>query len=103
MKKILHRLKENRVMVDIAVIFCVACVLSLPNFRPNTDIYFDDGCQHLMRGYGVYQAITNKENTKVISHFAKGFGYSWDLFYGPLSEYCLIVMRSNFSFLSFWI
>lgn len=99
MKKILHRLKKDRVMIDIAVIFFVACVLSLPNFRSNTDIYFDDGCQHLLRGYGAYQAICNRENTKVISHFGNGFGYSWDLFYGPFSEYCLIATRNNFSFI----
>ena len=90
LKKILHRLKENRVVVDSVVIFMVAVILIIPNFLQNTDIYFDDGCQHLLRGYGAYQAITNKENTRVISHFANGFGYSWDLFYGPLSEYCLI-------------
>ncbi len=99
MKKILHKLKENRIVVDMAIIFCVACVLSLSNFHGNIDIYFDDGCQHLLRGYGAYQAICNRENTKVISDFANGFGYSWDLFYGPFSEYCLIATRNNFSFI----
>lgn len=99
----LHKLRENRIVVDMAVIFLVACMLSLPNFFGKTDIYFDDGCQHLLRGYGAYQAMERKENLSVISHFANGFGYSWDLFYGPLSEYCLIVIRHHFSFLSFRI
>ena len=48
MKKILYKLKENRIVVDMAIIFCVACVLSLPNFHGNIDIYFDNICYEAM-------------------------------------------------------
>lgn len=92
MEKILHQLKEKRKIVDLVVICIVTFLLSIPNLSENLNLYFDDGCQHLMRAYGAYQTILRGENGNIISDFANGFGYSWDLFYGPLSEYLLLIL-----------
>ena len=92
MKKWFHSIKENRVVVDIAGIFFVAFLLSIPLFHKNIDLFFDDGSQHLMRAYGTYQAIAKNGNGNIIFDFANRFGYSWNLFYGPLSTYGIIVI-----------
>lgn len=93
MKKLLHKIKENRIIVDIILLFIVTIIISVPMFNKNADIYLDDGSQHLMRAYGTYQTIIqNGNNGNVISSFANGFGYSWNLFYGPLSTYLIILI-----------
>lgn len=92
MEKVLQQLKEKRKIVDLVAIGIVAFLLSIPNLSHNLNLYFDDGCQHLMRAYGAYQTISRGENWNIISDFANGFGYSWDLFYGPLSEYILVIL-----------
>jgi len=90
--KILQQLKEKRKIIDVIAIGIVAFLLSIPNLSQNLNLYFDDGCQHLMRAYGTYQTILRGENWNIISDFVNGFGYSWDLFYGPLSEYLLLIL-----------
>lgn len=92
MKKILQKLTENKIVVDVLLILVCSIILSIPNFSKNADIYFDDGCQHLMRAYGAYKEMVRGGNINIIADFANGFGYSWDLFYGPFSEYVLIIL-----------
>lgn len=92
MKKWFHTIKENRNVADIAGIFFVAFLLSIPLFHKNIDLFFDDGSQHLMRAYGTYQSIAQNGKGNIIFDFANGFGYSWNLFYGPLSTYLIILM-----------
>lgn len=97
MKKLLQRMKENRIVVDIFAIFLVTVILMIPKFNKNTDIYLDDGSQHLMRALGSYQSMKQNGTSNVISNFANSFGYSWDLFYGPLSTYLIIIFGMIFS------
>lgn len=51
----------------------------------------DDGSQHLMRSYETYQSILQNGSGTIISNFVNGFGYSWNLFYGPLSTYFIMI------------
>jgi len=92
LEKILQKLKENRLITDIVIILISTTILLVANFNKSTDIYYDDGSQHLMRAFGSYQTLLEHKNINVISNFTNGFGYSWDLFYGPLSEYLQIVL-----------
>lgn len=87
MKKILHKIKEWKILL----ILVVAVILAVPIFHKNNDIYLDDGSQHLMRAYGTYKSLLQNGSGNVISDFANGFGYSWNLFYGPLSAYLIIL------------
>ena len=96
MKKNLERIKPKRIVIDIICILLVTIFLSIPMMRKNTDIYFDDGSQHLMRAYGTYQSIKQNGTGMVISDFANKFGYSWNLFYGPLSTYAIIMVSLIF-------
>lgn len=92
MRELLHKLKENKLITHFVYLFIVATILSIPLIDKNIDIYLDDGSQHLMRSYGTYQSIIQNGNGIVISNFVNGFGYSWNLFYGPLSTYFLMFL-----------
>ena len=85
MKDLLHKMKENKSIIHIMILFVIAFGLMIPSFQKNTDIYYDDGSQHLMRAYGTYQTFKQDKTKQIISKFTNGFGYSWNLFYGPLS------------------
>lgn len=79
-------------MVDMICLLLIALILSLPMFRQENDIFFDDGSQHLMRAYGSYQSMLQKGTQNIISDFVNGFGYSWNLFYGPLSTDFIMII-----------
>lgn len=91
-KEFIGKINKNRLAIDIICIFFVAILISMPLMRKNIDIYLDDGSQHLMRAYGTYQSIKQNGTGTVISDFVNNFGYSWNLFYGPLSSYSIILM-----------
>ena len=101
MKKMLHKIKENRIVIDFLIMFLIAFILIIPMLNKNTDIYFDDGSQHLMRAFGSYKSIIQNGTDTIISNFANGFGYSWNLFYGPLSEYFIMIMGIFFGSFNF--
>lgn len=75
----------------ILIIFMVAFIASIPLFWKDIDVYYDDGIQHIARAYATYISIINGENTEVLSSLTNGFGYSWDLFYGPLSTIMILI------------
>lgn len=89
-----EKILKNRKIIDIVIIIVVAMILGMPLLNSGVDVYLDDGIQHIARAYGTYGAI--KENgifAKVIPSFANNFGYSWDLFYGPLSTMGIILIK----------
>lgn len=91
MKKII---KKYRTIIDILVILFVAIILCYPHFISSLDVYTDDGIQHISRAFGTFESI--KENglfTKIINSFSNGFGYSWDLFYGPITTIAIIIFK----------
>lgn len=75
------------------IILIAAIIISFPLLKGNIDVYFDDGIQHIGRAYETYLEIQNKDNPKILSNLANGFGYSWDLFYGPLSTTLILIAR----------
>lgn len=97
----LHKIKENRIVIDFLIMFLIAFILIIPMLNKKTDIYFDDGSQHLMRAFGSYKSIIQNGTDTIISNFANGFGYSWNLFYGPLSEYFIMIMGIFFGSFNF--
>lgn len=93
MKKII----SNRKLIDYLILILVASVIAIPMINKNLDIYADEGIQHVSRAYGEY--LSFKEGNlfqNVIASFANNFGYSWNLFYGPLSTYGIIILKLVF-------
>lgn len=87
-------IKRKRKLIDILVIILVASFLGLPLLISNLDVYIDDGIQHIARAYGTLMSF--KEGNlfpNVISSFTNNFGYSWNLFYGPISTYGIILVN----------
>lgn len=69
-------------------IILIAVLVSIPLFSSQYDIYHDDGIQHICRMMGTYQSILEGQTFPVImSNFCNDFGYSWNLFYSPITAY----------------
>ena len=83
--------KKKKKYRYIFIILVVAIIASIPLFRKDLDVYYDDGIQHIARAYATYLSIINGEHTKVLSSLTNGFGYSWDLFYGNFSTILILI------------
>ena len=77
---------------DYIVIFVISIIISVPLLSSKFDIYADDGIQHIARLMGTYQTITEGEFPPVImSDFCNEFGYSWNIFYSPLTAFVPLI------------
>ena len=79
---------------DYILICIVSLIISLPIINQNFNIYGDDGIQHIARLMGTYQSIEEGQIIPVImSQFCNGFGYSWNIFYSPLTAYIPLIFH----------
>lgn len=85
-----EKLKNSKYFL---IILIASIIISLPLLKSNTDVYFDDGIQHIGRAYETYLEIQNNDNPKILSNLTNGFGYSWNLFYGPLSTILILIAK----------
>lgn len=93
--KELIKIKRNSIYIIIIVL--VASILIIPLFKSDTNIYYDDGIQHIARAYGTFSSLKDGNFLgNIISNFTNNFGYSWNLFYGPISTWGIIL----FSFIT---
>lgn len=77
---------------DYVIIFVVSIIISIPLLNNNFNIYGDDGIQHIARLMGTYQTISEGEFPPVImSNFCNGFGYSWNIFYSPITAFIPLI------------
>lgn len=89
-KKILQR--ENT--KNILILFIVSIFICLPLLSNKLDIMYDDGIQHVSRLIGTYQSICEGQNFPVImSKLCNNFGYSWNLFYSPITAYLPLIFK----------
>ena len=79
------------------IILIVAIVISIPLFWKNFNYYNDDGIQHIARAFLTMENLEKGQSTLVLPKLENGFGYSWDLFYGPLSSYVIAVIGGFFN------
>lgn len=84
--------KEN---VRNILILCLASIfVCLPLLSNKINIMYDDGVQHIARLIGTYQSIEEGQTFPVImSKFCNNFGYSWNLFYSPLTAYIPLIFK----------
>lgn len=75
-------------------ILIISLIVCIPLFLKDFDIYGDDGIQHVCRLIGTYQSIEEGQIFPVImSEFCNGFGYSWNIFYSPITAYIPLVFK----------
>lgn len=86
-----EKLRAHRKLIDVFIILLVCFFFIIPMFK-NVDVYKDDGIQHIARAYGTRLEFENTIFPNVISSFTNGFGYSWNLFYGPSTAYAMALI-----------
>lgn len=99
--KLIEYIKKNKIIIPAVFIILVSIIISIPMLRPDFNMQQDDGIQHICRLIGTYSsAINDKELFPVIiSKFCNNFGYSWNLFYSPLTAYVPLIFKIfNLSF-----
>lgn len=94
MKKIFRKLINNKKVLSYLIIFFVSIFLCIPLFSKYMDISRDDGIQHICRLIGTYDTLKEGQIFPVImSGFCNGFGYSWNIFYSPLTAYIPLIFK----------
>ena len=75
-------------------ILLIAVIVSIPLFSNRFNIYADDGIQHVCRLIGTWSSICEGQLFPVImSHFCNNFGYSWNLFYSPITAFVPLIFH----------
>lgn len=84
--------KENTKNI---LILCIASIfICLPLLSSKLDIMYDDGIQHVSRLIGTYESIKEGQTFPLImSKLCNNFGYSWNLFYSPLTAYLPLIFK----------
>ncbi len=86
--------KTKKKLIDYAIILIFAIVISIPMLSQDFNIYVDDGIQHIARLMGTMQSIEEGQVIPVImSNFCNGFGYSWNIFYSPITSYIPLIFN----------
>lgn len=84
----------SKINIDYFIIFIVSLILAIPMLNQKLDVYTDDGIQHIARAFGTFETIKDGCFVpKIISSFTNSFGYSWNLFYGSLTTYGIILSK----------
>lgn len=85
--------------ITLIYILIASIFVGLPLLRFNAQ--YDDGIQHIYRLIGSMQSIEEKGLMfpVIMQNLCNGFGYSWNLFYSPLTSYAPLIFRIfGFSF-----
>lgn len=94
MKKIGNKIIQSKKIRSYLIIVIVTLFVSIPLWNESMNIAGDDGIQHISRLIGTAQAVQGDSIFPVImSDFCNGFGYSWNLFYSPLTAYLPLLFR----------
>lgn len=84
--KILQKYKKEEYKYYISIILLALLICAPLTVKGWIDTH--DGHAHLARNYQTIEAFSQGQiPITVVSNFCKGFGYSWNTFYPPLSTY----------------
>ena len=98
--KLLNLLNKHKKCIPVLIILIASIFVCIPLLNSNLDMLYDDGVQHICRLMGTEQSIQEGGLFfPIISKFANEFGYSWNLFYSPLTAYLPLILRLlNFTY-----
>lgn len=86
-------------IITLICILLSSIFVSIPLLKFNCQ--YDDGIQHIYRLIGTSQSIKDQGLmfSNIMQNLCNGFGYSWNLFYSPLTSYAPLIFRIfGFSF-----
>ena len=80
--------------IPYLILISVAIFLSMKLFIKDFNIMIDDGIQHISRIIENYIEIS-KGNLypEIFSRMCNNFGYSWNIFYGPLTAFLPLIFK----------
>jgi len=84
---------KNEKYFSIIIILIASIFVCIPLMSKNIDMTYDDGVQHICRLIGTFQSLQDGQ-TVIMSNFCNGFGYSWNLFYSPLTAYLPLIFKT---------
>ncbi len=93
MKRFFIKIEENKKLCSYIIIFFIAMFICIPLISSKMDISRDDGIQHICRLIGTYNSLKTGNIPVIMSGFCNGFGYSWNIFYSPLTAYLPLIFR----------
>lgn len=101
MKNLIKYCREKEI-INYILIIIASIIISIPLANKSLNIYRDDGIQHICRIIGTEQTLADKQFLPMImSNLCNNFGYSWNIFYSPLTAYMSVVLRIfNFSYVN---
>lgn len=85
--------KKREYLIAFAFIMIASIFAGIPLLKFN--IQYDDGIQHICRLIGSMQSIEEKGLffPVIMQNLCNGFGYSWNLFYSPLTAYLPLLFK----------
>lgn len=94
MKKYVKLILNNKKLLSYLIILFISIFACVPLFSKNMDIARDDGIQHICRLIGNFNTLKEGNLFPVImSDFCNGFGYSWNIFYSPLTAFLPLIFK----------
>lgn len=85
---------KNKKVLSYLIICLITIFACIPLFSKYMNISHDDGIQHICRIIGTNDALIEGNLFPVIlSDFCNGFGYSWSIFYSPLTAYLPLIFK----------
>lgn len=92
MKNKIKKVLKNKKLLSYLAIFFISLFICIPLFSKYMDISRDDGIQHICRLIGTMDTLKQGNLFPVImSELGNGFGYSWNIFYSPLTAYVPLI------------
>ena len=89
-KEWLKKEKVRAALIIVALSFATCLLL----FLPNQTLQYDDGVHHIARLIGTENSIKEGQIIpNIISNQANGYGYSWNIFYSPITGYVPLIFR----------
>lgn len=90
----MEKILKHKKLISYGFLFIIALIVMIPMFFANADITRDDGIQHICRLIGTASSITEGQFfPNIMSNFCNGFGYSWNIFYSPITAYFPLVFQ----------
>lgn len=83
---------KNEKYYSIIIILIASIFVCIPLMSKNIDMTYDDGIQHIARLMGTYQSIQEGQ-ISIMSNFCNGFGYSWNIFYSPITALAPLIFK----------
>lgn len=92
-RKLINKISQKE-KLNYFIIVITSIIICMPLLSKNLNIYIDDGIQHICRLIGTYQTLEeNQFLTMIMSNFCNNFGYSWNIFYSPLTAYAPLIFK----------